>query len=140
MPIFLANYAPNQRLNQPTRIEMIKLPFIFAKWLVIATTQNLTRKIIKSTKQLKGSILVTSRLLELWNEHFSLKFGFLRRSFIVLSVPYIFQNFYKGCYGYRSTKKDDYLESFLTTFEASIIIWASWGSINNCLEPKTKPP
>jgi len=28
----------------------------------------------------------------------------------------------------------------LTTFESSIIFGGSWGSIENWLEPKTKPP
>jgi hypothetical protein len=28
----------------------------------------------------------------------------------------------------------------LTTFELSIILGGSWGSIENWLEPKTKPP
>jgi hypothetical protein len=28
----------------------------------------------------------------------------------------------------------------LTTLESSIIFGGSWGSIKNCLEPKTKPP
>jgi len=31
-------------------------------------------------------------------------------------------------------------ESFLTTFEASIVFWGSWGSSENWLEPKTLPP
>jgi len=30
--------------------------------------------------------------------------------------------------------------SILTTFEFSIICGGSWGSIENWLEPKTKPP
>ncbi len=31
-------------------------------------------------------------------------------------------------------------ESILTTFEASFIFWASWGSIENWLELKIEPP
>jgi len=30
--------------------------------------------------------------------------------------------------------------SILTTFELSSIFGGSWGRIENCLEPKTKPP
>jgi len=30
--------------------------------------------------------------------------------------------------------------SILTTFQSSIIFAGSWGSIENWLEPKTKPP
>ena len=41
------------------------------------------------------------------------------------------------CHGFRLTKLDDYFESILTTFEASVIFR---GGIENLLKPKTKPP
>jgi len=36
--------------------------------------------------------------------------------------------------------RDDFLGPILTTFELSSILEGSWGSIENWLEPKTKPP
>ncbi len=36
------------------------------------------------------------------------------------------------------TKQDDYFQSLLTTFEASVFL-GSWGSSGNGLKPKTKP-
>jgi len=44
------------------------------------------------------------------------------------------------CHGFRLTKRDDYFWVDLTTFETSSIFGGSWGSIENWLESKAKPP
>jgi len=45
------------------------------------------------------------------------------------------------CHEFRLlVKQDDIFGTILTTFKSGIIFGGSWGSIENRLKPKTKPP
>jgi len=48
--------------------------------------------------------------------------------------------FYRVCNGFRSTKRFAYFRIDFDLFKPSIVFGGSWGSTENWLEPKTKPP
>jgi len=66
----------------------------------------------------------------------------------VVSNPFSFKTRWKWCQVYATECVTDLdkqselviFESILTTFKLSIIYGGSWGSIENWLQPKTKPP
>ena len=49
---------------------------------------------------------------------------------------------YRVCHGFSITKRDDFFRVHFWTFlnRSSVVFWGSWGSIENWLKPKIKPP